>query len=805
LESTVSLLDSALYYAKELGWCVFPVHVSKIPAIKDWPNEATTDEQKIRAWWKENPNYNIAILTGERSGIVAMDIDPRNGGTEMLYEKIFEYGALPHTITFKTGGGGVHYIFKHPGWRVKSKGVFEGIDSKGDGGYIVVPPSLHPSGKRYEQQVMTEAAIMPDWWAKQVRDKEPVKGVRKVINKPFPKDKYLNDEIIPEGNRDETLHSIACSMRAYALEESQIYALLSVVNETRCIPPMEDKYIVKISKSAAKHEPGVVIPVDFGGEELDLPVPELNEPGNYKIRQGGIFYTNTKGEIKKIFPIPLAITRRLKNVDTGIEKIELSFYRNNEWIPLIIARSVAFNSSKVVDLSDKSLPISSTNSKDVVRYLTDYEASNLNMLPERCVSRLGWVGENQFISGVDEGIQLDAPHDHIKGYVCSGDVGTWAKNVQPVLQYDVARFMLASSFASPLLKMLKERCFVIYVYGPTRGGKTAATKVALSVWGNPEDTMVSFNSTSNAIEKTAAFLSNLPMGIDERQVVKDQGFVEQLIYLLANGQSKGRLKKDTSPQDKSYWRNIIIATGEDSLTNDSTRGGVVSRTIEIFTQPLPDEELASNMHRKVEEAHGSAGPEFMRRILEEDRESLMEELSQIKNELTKACPDNIGSHISSVSIVVLADYYMHRYFFPIEDFTKMASESVELGKRILGMLQDKGTMDYATRAYDSITSWVSSHRNSFIKRGATQLDMDSMREIFGWIDDKHVYFFKTVFAKMIEELKFSDKSVKQQLGMKGLILYEENGDGNRTFAVKKSHPITNKRERVVVIKVVQNE
>ncbi len=793
------MLDAAIAYARR-GWYIAPVvRGFKHPFIK-WATESSTDETIIKSWWERNPDANIAIITGAKSGIVVMDIDPRSGGHESLFEKCSEYGKLPDTLTFKTGGNGTHYVFKHPGFKVKTvPNIFTGMDSKGDGGLIIAPPSIHASGNHYEILLDAPIADMPEWWAKVVKDKEPVEGVRKVINKPFPKDKYLNDETIHQGDRDTKLYIIACSMRAHALEEDEIYALLSIVNETRCAPPMEDKEIVKISKSAAKHPPGVIVPVDF--DELDLPVPGLTEPYNYKIRQDGIYYTNQKLERKKIFPIPLAITRRLKNVDTGIEKIELSFFRNNEWIPLIIARSIAFNTSKVVDLSDKSLPISSSNSKDVVRYLTDFEAANMNMLPENCVSRLGWVGDSQFIPGVDEGIQLDAPHDHIKGYVCSGNVAKWAENVQPILQYDVARFMLASSFASPLLKMLKERCFVIYVYGPTRGGKTAATKVALSVWGNPEDTMVSFNSTANAVEKTAAFLSNLPMGIDERQVVKDQGFVEQLIYLLANGQSKGRLKKDSSPQDKSYWRNIIIATGEDSLTNDSTRGGVVSRTIEIFTQPLPDEELASNMHRKVEDAHGSAGPEFMRRILLEDKASLLEELNHIKKTLTEACSDNIGSHISSVSIVVLADYYMYRYFFPAEDFAKMARESVEMGKKILGMLQDKGTTDYATRAYDSIMSWVSSHRNSFIKRGSTQLDMDSMREISGWVDDEYVYFHKTVFSKMIDELKLSDKSVKQQLGMKDLILSEWAGNGKGTFLVKKTHPVTKKRERVVGIKM----
>lgn len=787
-----SLLDYALYYVSK-GWAVFPLSPrSKVPL---WGSngllDATTDTEKVEAWWKENPEYNIGIATGEKSGFVVMDVDPRNGGNETLYEKVIEHGSLPGTIQFRTGGGGRHFLFRYPGYKVKSTNIFPGLDSKGDGGYIVAPPSVHESGRLYEAITLDIVlAEIPDWWSKKVKAPPEKKGARRVIPSSFAIERYLEGEMIREGGRDEQLFICACKMRAEGLEQDQIYTALSEVNTIRCSPPLKEKDILRISKSASKYEPGFI-----DDDDIDAPVPDLNIPAGYAIKKSGIYFTGPK-DTKKIFPIPLAITRRLINVDTGNEKIEIQFYRNNKWIPIIIPRSTAFNNSKIIDLSDKGLPVSSSNVKDCVRYLTAFEVANLEMKQEKCVSRLGWVGTDKFVPGCDEGIYLDAPQEYTKGYVCSGSVSDWVENVQTILDFDIARFMLASSFAAPLLKLLKKRSFVVYVYGDSRGGKTASVKTALSVWGDPVSTMLQFDSTPNAIVAQAAFINNLPVGIDERQTLKNQDVAEQLIYRLANGQPKRKLNKDSTPQNSSTWQTITITTGEDSLTTDSTREGVYSRSIELSGVPIPDPKIASKMHTHSEEIYGVAGPLFIQHILSTD--NLKEEFVEIESFLEDSCPDNIESHVGSVAIIILADMYMHHLFFK-----DRSNDSLELGKRILGMLQSKEEGNYATRAYELIVSWVSTRRNSFINRNGNLLEekakADSLKEIYGWIDEEFVYFHKTVFKKMIDELGLNDKSVKQQLGRNGLILTEGAGKGNRTFEVKKTNPITNKRERVVVI------
>lgn len=774
------MLESALNYAKR-GWYVAPVLPgAKHPYIK-WATESTINEDQIRYWWNRNPGSSIAVITGEKSGIVVMDIDPRSGGHESLFEKCAEHGPLPDTLTFKTGGGGTHYVFKHPGYKVKTtSNIFPGMDSKGDGGLIIAPPSPHSSGGFYEVMRDFPIADMPEWWAKEVKDKEPVKGVKVLTTKPFPKEKYLVSDAIPKGDRNDSLYRIACAGRAYGLDRDELYTFLSEVNDMRCNPALKDAELLGIAESAATKEPGFI-----RAEELDLPVPGLNRPTNYRVCTDGIHYTNTKGETKKTFPIPVAITRRLKNVDTGIEKIELSFYRNNEWFSIIVSRSTAFNNSKIIDLSDQSLPVSSSNVKDLVKYLTAFESANLEMIPEKCVSRLGWVGSDRFLPGLDEGIHLDAPHEYKKGHVRSGGVSEWVENVQPILDFDIARFMLASSFAAPLLKLLKKRSFIVYVYGSSRGGKTASVKTALSVWGDPVATMLQFDSTPNSIMARAAFNSHIPIGIDERQTLVNQAIAERLIYTLANGQPKRKLNKDSTPQSSSSWQTIIITTGEDSLTTDSTREGVYSRSIELFGVPIPDPKIASKMHNRSEEVYGVAGPLFIQHILTIG--NLKEELEQIEAFLEDECPENIESHVGSVAIIVLADMYMHHLFFK-----ERKNDSLELGVRILAELQDKESLNEDKRAYNELMSWVAANQNSFNSLS---------KEVSGWIDGEYIYFYPTVFKKVMKELGFNERKIKRGWADKGLMRTETRGGKLRySYRVTPSAEGSSRTEMIVVKK-----
>lgn len=165
------LLGAALDYAQR-GWPVFPCRPQrKDPLIKNGFKNATTDLQQIAAWWHQWPDANVAIVTGRQSGLVVLDVDPRNGGDVSLDFLETEHSALPETVESLTGGGGRHLLFEHPlSGTIKSRNgtLAPGLDIKSDGGYIIVPPSTHPSGNRYEWEVTHgpddfPLAPLPSW------------------------------------------------------------------------------------------------------------------------------------------------------------------------------------------------------------------------------------------------------------------------------------------------------------------------------------------------------------------------------------------------------------------------------------------------------------------------------------------------------------------------------------------------------------------------------------------------------------------------------------------------------------------
>lgn len=170
-------LSDALDYLHR-GWVVVPVHgvedgrctcgrpdcpaPGKHPTIRweayQW--RAPRDED-VEAWFHRWPNANLAIVTGTVSGLVVLDVDPRNGGDDTLGALEHRHGALPPTPEVRTGGGGVHLYFAHPGDPVSTTIVGSGVDLKADGGLAVAPPSLHASGHRYEWEPGADPDELP--------------------------------------------------------------------------------------------------------------------------------------------------------------------------------------------------------------------------------------------------------------------------------------------------------------------------------------------------------------------------------------------------------------------------------------------------------------------------------------------------------------------------------------------------------------------------------------------------------------------------------------------------------------------
>jgi Bifunctional DNA primase/polymerase, N-terminal len=146
------LLRAALAYAGR-GVPVFPCEPGgKRPLTRNGHWDATTDRRAIERWWRRQPSANVAVPTGKKSGIVVLDVDADDGGSESL-TKLERAGApVPKTARTRTGGGGIHVFFRYPGGTEirNSAGLLgAGLDVRGEGGYVVVPPSRTQSSYQW--------------------------------------------------------------------------------------------------------------------------------------------------------------------------------------------------------------------------------------------------------------------------------------------------------------------------------------------------------------------------------------------------------------------------------------------------------------------------------------------------------------------------------------------------------------------------------------------------------------------------------------------------------------------------------
>jgi hypothetical protein len=286
----MSLIDHAKLYAVEWNFAVFPVHwiredstcscgraacrsAGKHPLTADGFKSATRELKQIEAWWRGSPEANIGIATGKISGIVVLDVDPRHGGFDSL-----NLYSMPLTMKAKTGGGGEHYYFRCPAGRQirNSAGKLgAGLDVRGEGGYVVAPPSNHLLGV-YEWEFWEEIAEMP----------EELYGARASCPQSLPPGKLNSPNIIRagalnagrmpalQGTRNSTLASLAGSMRSKGFSGEAIAQALLVENRSRCEPPLEDAEVKGIARSIARYKRG-----EFGESSESRESGESGESG----------------------------------------------------------------------------------------------------------------------------------------------------------------------------------------------------------------------------------------------------------------------------------------------------------------------------------------------------------------------------------------------------------------------------------------------------------------------------------------------------------------------------------------------
>jgi hypothetical protein len=243
---------------------VFPCGPDKKPLTKHGFKDASLDPKQIAAWWTRYPQALIGMPTGHVSKTVVLDSDcdaaTGKDGDSALAELVNQPGhsPLPGTVESLTPRGGRHLIFRYPepDWTVpcSASKIAQDVDVRGDGGYVILPPSRLPDGRGYTWEGSSDpdegvrAAELPPWLLALI-------GRRQAAPEHPPAAAPIPNRI-PEGARNGELFSLARSLRAKGLTETGILEALRAENAARCDPPLDNSEIERIANSACRKPPG---------------------------------------------------------------------------------------------------------------------------------------------------------------------------------------------------------------------------------------------------------------------------------------------------------------------------------------------------------------------------------------------------------------------------------------------------------------------------------------------------------------------------------------------------------------------
>lgn len=480
----------------------------------------------------------------------------------------------------------------------------------------------------------------------------------------------------------------------------------------------------------------------FTGQELEL------SAGDWDATDEGIYKKNGFSD-EVACPHPILPVERLVNIDTGEEKLKLAFRKGAIWRRIIVSKTVLASSNKVTELAGNGVAVTSQNSKHFVQYISDLENLNYDIIPERkSIGRFGYIpgeGFSPFVEGLifDGDANFSAMFQTVRS---RGSEAKWLETAMEARGMSVtARILLAASFASVLLEPLNCLPFFVHLWGVDSGtGKTVALMVAASVWGDPAvgNYIKTFDGTVVGMEKTAAFLNNLPLCLDELQLAKDsKGRTNFDVYKLAQGVGRTRGNRSGGVDLTPTWRNCILTTGESPLTSQASGAGAVNRVIDIecrSAQAVIKDGM--RISGAVKRNFGFAGRKFVDKLYEP---GMVEQVTVRYQELFRDLSeqDTTEKQAMAAAAIITADELACEWIFEGKEKPLTVAEISEF-------LASKQTVSAGDRAYKYLCDWVTQNSNRLCRRSESQ-------DVYGALEDNRAYIIRSVFESVLQEAGFS--------------------------------------------------
>ena len=494
----------------------------------------------------------------------------------------------------------------------------------------------------------------------------------------------------------------------------------------------------------------------FTGQPLEL------SAGDWEADDSGVLRKAGFGE-EVACPHPIMPIERLVNIDTGEEKLKLAFRKGAIWRKIIVDKAVLANSNKVTELSRIGIAVTSQNARAFVEYISDLENLNYDIIPERkSIGRFGYIpdeGFSPFVDGLifDGDASFSAMFNTVRSH---GSEAKWLETAREARNMSAtAKIILAASFASPLLEPLNCLPFFVHLWGVDSGtGKTVALMVAASVWGDPAvgSYVKTFDGTVVGMEKTAAFLNNLPLCLDELQLAKDsRGRTQFDVYKLAQGVGRTRGNRSGGVDLTPTWRNCILTTGESPLVGQAAGAGAVNRVIDIecrSAQAVIKDGM--RISGAVKRNYGFAGRRFVTELY---KPGVVEKISDRYQELFRILSDRdtTEKQAMAAAAIVLADELTCKWIFGGTEIPLTTAQISEF-------LASKASVSAGDRAYKYICDWITQNSNRLCGRSENI-------DVLGALEGNQAYIIRSVFEHLLQDAGFSMAATVSYLKQEKLI------------------------------------
>ena len=468
---------------------------------------------------------------------------------------------------------------------------------------------------------------------------------------------------------------------------------------------------------------------------------------------------------------PIVPTKIFVNHDSEGTSYEVAIKTRGRWRRVVVDGDELFDSRKVLCLAKDGGALIYSPSP-LCKYFACIIGKNQNVLPvSKIVSRCGWYnfgGKDYFIDprrpcvipndGKNISVNVDLSRSEFAKHLKQvGNLDEWKRAYLLAKKSPVARLIVAAAVAPILLKILGERNFLLYIYAPTRAGKTTALHLGASAVGD-EKIIRSFDATKNGLAGAAADVNDYVFCVDEKQVadnyLKDQ--FKELAYALGNGLGRTKLNKDSTLKKMQDWRTIAIMTGETLMLSDTVTDGANTR---LLTIKAPKEILSAADCRVIrdiiKENHGLVLPLVIDKVVEIGRDALREMFKDMFNTFAKKFPDTLPEYQRYVSSLTLADGLLNCVLFgdtakapdgrPLKDregrTLKASDDAIINAKRIFPLIPTIAEISATQREKDFVRGIIAKNQNNF---DGGNVAPDHMKEFSGKLYDDDGFTYLTV-------------------------------------------------------------